>query len=200
MLTRREIISGLYGAGRFLLLDPKAVEWFEPGWRAALRSFWVLVVVLPMGIVMNWYSYHPYFPQYNVDTTSYLLATTLVPLPFVGLGLYLTWLASKWEGAAEHFPRLLNATNWYGLLSSFVFLPLFLLSETDWLTHNAREAVATGYFAIGLAYMWFITWRILKVNPFMAAGISMISGIITTPIFDLINLHFFGVSRPFFAQ
>jgi hypothetical protein len=53
------------------------VEWFEPGWRAALRSFWVLVVVLPMGIVMNWYSYHPYFPHYNVDATSYLLATTL---------------------------------------------------------------------------------------------------------------------------
>lgn len=199
MLTKTEIRNGLYGAWRFLQLDPKAVSWFDPSWKAALRSLWVFAILVPMGVLMCYYSNQIYLAKYGVAPAPFLLAHALLPLPFVALGFYLAYLLAKWEGAAAHFPQLMNAINWFALLSNFVFLPLFFLSETDWLSRDAREAVATGYFCLSLVYQWFITWRILKLNPFMSAGISMIGGMLVTPVGDLINLHFFGIARPFFA-
>lgn len=200
MLTLPEIRAGLACGLRLMWLDAKSFEFFPADWRVALRSYWLLVVLLPLGIAMTWYVHVPYYEKYNVNPITFTLARGLADALLVPLALGLQYAFAKSQDVLKPFPAYVATMNWLGAATFIVLLLPWWLTTASWLPDASRTNIAIIMYFLGLFYGWFAAWRILKTNPFVAVGFPLIADMLHTLTADSINHALFGVARPFFDQ
>lgn len=200
MLTETEIRHGLSGAIRTLWFDVKGPDYYPPHWRAAWRSYYTLLFLVPSGLAMAWYANLPYFSQYDVAAAPYLAARLVGGLLGLLLTLGATYMLARSQEAVAPFPSYLAANNWLAVVTTVAFLPFWWLTAAEILPDHTRTTIGICLFVLSLIYSWFIAWRTLKVNPFMACGFAVLGSAIGSTITDIINIQFFGVARPFFDQ
>ncbi len=199
MLSRVEMRAGLSGIAVLLQFKLGYEARFPADRPAALRTFWLLLVLFPTFLAGTWLSNAPYLERYHVSLGLYLALHSLGFFVALAGGLWLVKSVAAFEGVETRFYHWLAANNWLSLGVTIALLPLFIGSEGPWLDRDMRVTLGLIQFMLGLAYGWFVAWRFLKVNPFMAAGISILPSMLSTATFDFINHSQFGLARPFFA-
>lgn len=194
----REWLEGLKGGWAFLLLRERAVQRFGTSRRDGLASFWVYAVLTPFWLVMGLSGSQPYFDHYHIDPVFYMGCQFLGTVLSVPLGLWLIWLFAKGEGVTEGYWRYVAASNWFALVSLFVFaVPCYGIVRYRLLDHREVLSLSTGLYAVTLVCQWFMAWRCLRASPFVAAGISILAPMAASIVSDYINLRFFGTAAPF---
>lgn len=190
MPSLAEIRRAFYGAWRLLVLDAKGLSYFQGDRKGALRSFWVLAIVLPLAILAG------LIPEPVVADTPVTPHNATVDL----VGFVLRWLALllvtfglvRWYGRKERFGLFVSAYNWTQILQSLVtILYLALYSGASHVIDlNAVEtasaplallgslvvAAVVGLQVLMLAYEWFVAW------------VSLDSGIALPTIVVLLDL------------
>jgi len=183
-----EVLRGLYGSWRLLLLDRHGVLAFDGTRQAALRSFWVALLSLPLAVAAN------AIPIVGVDVPRHgvsiaLLDSTLSWL----LPLIVIYALVRWYGRGERYWLLLTALNWsqvpqglLGLLATGLFAVAALLVAPDQLQGEPTATALTGLVLqqLGLLvylgaifYEWFVAWTTLE------AGIALPTAAV---LFDLV--------------
>lgn len=199
--TARDWLNGFRGGWAFLLLRSKASTLFGTTRSEGLRSFWVYAVLTPFWFAMGLYGSAPYFDHYQIDPLLYMGAQFLGTLVSVPLGLWLIWLFAKGEGVTVGYWRYVAATNWFALVTLFVFaVPVYFVVRYRLLDHREVLSLSTGCYIVTLVCQWFMAWRCLKTNPLVAAGISILAPMSASLVSDYINLRFFGTAAPFEEQ
>lgn len=122
---RHEILSSLYGAWRLAIRDPGGMRWLNLSAAGFWRSFFAIVLVLPLVVVVQ--SLPAADPDMATPSLATLLAETLaawVIRPFLLLGLTLVLRRGN------RFPALMIAWNWVSVpetaLFSLVVLVIFI--------------------------------------------------------------------------
>jgi len=185
-----EILRSLHGAWRLLLLDRRAITAFDPSPHAALRSFWVVVVTLPLYLANTAISLDP---TGELSTTRGLLADLVdYALSWV-IPLIVFYALVRWYGRGERFWLLVSALNWTQIIQavgSLIATGLFLAAGTL-VDPNAVESapavptliaglvalLAMFLFAAMLAYEWYVAWVTLE------AGVALPTAAV---LFDLV--------------
>jgi len=200
MLSSSEIKQGIKGAFYLLWFDSRAAASFTTDWRGMWRSYTVLAVLLPLGLVMTAFANQPYFAKYSVNPASYLAVRLVGTLVLIPLVLWCQYMLARTQDAVARFPSYVAASNWFSLVSTFVFMLPWALTVLEILPNHTRTSIGISLFCLDIIYGWFIAWRLLKVNPFVAVGFVMMAIMLTTTYEDSVNIHFYGMARPFFAD
>lgn len=189
-----EILRALYGAWRLLLLDPHGLAAFDATPRGALKSFWAMLVVLPLDLAVR--AIDLAVPGGDLPEESRSLG--------IHLALYVAgWLAPliivyglvRWYGRGDRFWLFLAALNWSQVLQGVGML-LFtaLLAGTSSLVDmnavadappvNAILAaiaalLAMGVFVLVYGYEWYVSWVSLEAGvalPIIVVLLDFVTG------------------------
>lgn len=124
MITAAEIAHGLAGAFRVVRLDAGVRDWFDDSIVAARRSFWGVALIFPLFVateLMPLPEGAPPSPSFDfgLSLTSYVIAATAYPLA--------AWHLTRAFGVGASYLRYLTAYNWFGVLQSAAFGPIYIL-------------------------------------------------------------------------
>ena len=185
-----EILRSLYGAWRLLVLDRHGILAFDGTRSAALRSFWVGLVVLPLIIALD------AIPAGQGEEGGARLNIWLLLADCI-----LRWLLPlivfygliRWYGRGERYWLLVAALNWSQIPQSLLllleaglflgaghFVDLRTLQGGNELMTLAGNAMALLGLLIYIAvnfYEWFVAWIALE------AGIALPTAVL---LFDLV--------------
>ncbi|HUK09689.1 MAG TPA: hypothetical protein VLX09_17585 [Stellaceae bacterium] len=185
-----EILRSLYGAWRLLVVDRHGILAFDGTRSAALRSFWVAIVVLPVIIALD--------VTVGQDDTVvaphgiWLLLANCV-LRWVLPLIVFYWLI-RWYGRGDRYWLLVAALNWSQIpqiLLSLLETGLFLGAKqfVDLGTMQGATEIATiaggamalsallVHFIVINFYEWFVAWIALE------AGFALPTAVL---LFDLV--------------
>jgi hypothetical protein len=185
-----EILRSLYGAWRLLILDRHGILAFDGTRSAAVRSFWVAVVVLPLIIALDT------IPPVQGNGGAARLNLWLLVADFI-----LRWLLPlivfygliRWYGRGERYWLLVAVLNWSQIPQALLLLletalllgagrlvDLHTLQGGTELTTMAGNGMALLALLIYVAvyfYEWFVSWIALE------AGIALPTAVL---LFDLV--------------
>ena len=192
-----EILRSLYGAWRLLVLDRHGILAFDGTRSAALRSFWVGLVVLPLIIALD------AIPAGQGEEGGTRLNIWLLPL-IVFYGLI------RWYGRGERYWLLVAALNWSQIPQSLLLLleaGLFLGAghfvdlrtlqggnELMTLAGNAMALLGLLIYIVVNFYEWFVAWIALEAGIALPTAVLLFDLVIGYAIdygFD----HFFSVLK-----
>lgn len=176
MVTLRELVYAMVGAGRLARLDAGGLRYFETDLAAARRSFFAAVLVLPFYLFL----------------VALQEADVLAKVPlwrfFVveGLGYVLSWTAyvalmadiTAGLGRDDRYFGFVCVFNWTKVLQTAVYV-LVVVATTGSLFPPALEAILfLGATLAVLVYQWFVTRLTLAVGSFMAAALVFLDLVI----------------------
>jgi hypothetical protein len=185
-----EALRGLYGAWRLLLLDRHGILAFEGSRQAALRSFWVAVLSLPLAVAANFIPIGKGEEGIMPRGIGMILADCMLSWL---LPLIVIYVLVRWYGRSDRYWLLLAALNWSQvpqavlyLISTALFLGAGQLVDPDAVQGAAGTAALAGgvmallamlLFAGIIFYEWFIAWIALE------AGVALPTAAV---LFDLV--------------
>jgi len=171
-----ELLRNLWGAWRLLLLDRHGILAYDGSRQAALRSFWVVLLSLPISAL----------------TVALLLASgnegLANGLASLAADCTIAWLLPllviyalvRWYGRGERYWLLLTALNWsqvpqglLGLLRVGLLIGAGVLIGPDSAPDTASASVLIGVVIVQLAwlvyiaivfYEWFVAWIALEAG------------------------------------
>ncbi|TCS65015.1 hypothetical protein [Varunaivibrio sulfuroxidans] len=172
MITLRESVLSLYGAGRLARFDASGLRYFSPGVDGAKRSFYAAAVVAPLYVL---YVY--------VQIQSGLIKTPLVRLiPLESVAYAVSWVAyplailsfTRALGRDRHVVRYITAYNWSNVLLNALYLGIGMM-----MMRAGGPAAGGGAFALlatvyMTVFLWFIAKSALGVSGLVAAGAVLI--------------------------
>ncbi|MEA1677256.1 hypothetical protein [Nitrospirillum sp. BR 11163] len=186
-----ELGRSLAGALHLAFLDKTAAARFPADRAGALRSFWVMLILLPglvaLDTVDRWMG-HPLVLVGEGPATapvvplaqaipSLLLAYTIGTLAYFLMVERILHL----QGNGALFPRLVAGFNWSGVVALIVVLPLAALAHTGWLsTPMALSIVWVSYFW-NLFYEAYVARAILGTGWITATGFVFLD-VVTTEL------------------
>lgn len=199
MPSLAEVRRGLLGAWRLLLLDTKAVAYFDGTVAGGLRSFWVAAVVVPLyiaaGAIPRPVSSDPP-PPHNVavDLLGFLVSWPLLMVVVYGL--------VRWGGKRERFWLYVSASNWAQVLQSIgmLLVTACFAAAGSLVNLNSPETAATSSAALGaivtiaamflvmavFAYEWYVAWVSLDSGVALPIIVVLLD-IITTLALDRLS-------------
>ena len=183
-----EVLRGLYGSWRLLLLDRHGILAFEGTRHAALRSFWVAPLALPLAVAAS------VIPIAGDHAARRGIALTLADSTLSWLlPLIVIYALVRWYGRGERFWLLLAALNWsqvpqglLALLATGLFAGAGLLVDAGSLPDSPTASALAGVVLDQLAvlvylgaifYEWFVAWITLE------AGVALPTAAV---LFDLV--------------
>jgi hypothetical protein len=124
LITAAEIAHGLAGAVRVVRLDVGVRDWFDDSLVAARRSFWGVALIFPLFVLIELMPLPEGTPptrefDFFLTLFSYIIAATAYPLA--------AWHLTRTFGLGASYPRYLTAYNWFGVLQSAAFAPIYML-------------------------------------------------------------------------
>jgi hypothetical protein len=124
LITAAEIAHGLAGAVRVVRLDAQVRDWFDDSLVAARRSFWGVALIFPLFVLVELMPLPAGSPparefDFGLTLATYVIAATAYPVA--------AWHMTRAFGLAASYARYLTAYNWFGVLQSLVFAPLYML-------------------------------------------------------------------------
>lgn len=169
MITLREVMRSLYGAGRLVRFDAAGLAYFPSDSDGARRSFFAAAIIAPL------YVFYVY-----VQMRSGLIETPLARLvPLEGTAYVLSWVAyplaivayGETLGCAHaSILRYIAVYNWSNMLLNVLYLGIgVMVMRGGGLSVGGAVVVlsATGYMT---GFLWFIAKNALGVSGIAAAG------------------------------
>lgn len=172
MITLRESVLSLYGAGRLARFDVSGLRYFSPGVDGARRSFYAAAVVAPLYVL---YVY--------VQIQSGLIQTPLMRLiPLEATAFVISWVAyplailgyTRALDCDRHVVRYITAYNWSGVLLNALYLGIGMMMMQAGGPDSRGGALALLATLYMTVFLWFIAKNVLGVSGLVAAGAVLI--------------------------
>jgi len=183
MPSSQEIVGSLYGAWRILRMDPAALGHFNQSIDGFWRSFFAIVLVLPIFAFVTYV---------GIDATPDEEAERVLargPLVVIhALALLLAWAAfpaamiwlSRMLGLGHRYVTYIIVWNWSNVISAAIFLFVMLLLVTGLLPQGVGAGL--GIFAFG--YVLFYSYLVARAGLACPAGTAI--GIV---VFEVVLEH-----------
>ena len=198
MTAGREIVTHLSIVARFLKLDATAAEELGNTPAAARRSFVTLWWRFPYYVIIGYFSNLPNFARYDFPAGPFILVRCTLFFFALALTLSAVHIICQWEGLQDKFHRWVVGFNWGRVLLEMLLLPFSLAPAFVPVSRDAQVTnMVVAYFFM-IWFMWAMSWRTLKCNPFLAAGIAITPFLVEGLAADYLNTRMYGVARPFF--
>jgi hypothetical protein len=194
-----EISGNLKASAAFLTLSQTAAESFGNTRAAARRSFITLVWRLPFYLTLGYYSNLPFLQRFEASEVEFLAGRVVAFFLILFLTLSAVQMLCKWQELEGNFYRWVVAFNWGNILLDLILLPVMLATAFISFSHDQRVIIGIGSYLFMLYFMWAMSWRVLKCNPFYAAGIAIMPFFMTGMVTDYLNYKLYGHTKPFFA-
>ncbi len=190
----------LAAVGGLLLFRPGSAERLAPDSATATRSLHTLWFEAPYALTVGYIVDQPDLEKFAVPVWVYFVFRGWSYVARLLATFWLVRLHAQWQGAGEHNARWITAFNWMNVLTDLLLLPFLLYSLMVPLTREELIVMGTATYLFIIYSYWALTWQVLKVNPFFAAGVAMIPVFISDMLYNFSNLKMFGSIRPFFDQ
>lgn len=174
MPSSQEIVGSLYGAWRVLRMDPAALGYFNQSIDGFWRSFFAIVLVVPIFAVVTYLGAEA-LPAEEAETAP--AAGTLVFIHL--LGLLLAWAAfpasmiwlSRMLKLSHRYVLYIIVWNWSNVVSATIFLMVMLLLATGLLSAGLGSALSIFAFGYVLFYSYLVARAGLDCTTGTAVGI-----------------------------
>ncbi|MBB6252427.1 hypothetical protein [Nitrospirillum iridis] len=192
-----ELRRGLAGALRLAFLDKAGAALFPDDRAGALRSFWVLLVLLPgvvaLDTVDRWMG-HPLAPLSGASApeTIVLLArgvpATLLAFAIATFGyLVMVDRILRLQGMGRHFARFVAATNWSSVVTLALLLPLTMLTHSGLISLPLAAAIQVAAFFWTLIYEAYVVRAVLGGGWLTATGFVILDVATTDLVSTLVH-------------
>lgn len=173
-----ETSRGLYAAWRMFIHDARAAELFENSYAGAVRSYWAVLIVLPLYLlsvaIETTFPSESYFNFATLAAHSGLLAASLSEFCIFTLALFVVWplvmdRLTVYLDCEKNFFRYVAAYNWMHVPYVMVGL-VFWIGKLSGFIHDGNSLMLS-LSLLGLlwTYHWFILRHALGVNGGFAA-------------------------------
>lgn len=171
MPSGREIIYGLYGALRLLMLDRKAMAYFDLSVEGFWKSFFAAVLIAPGFVIMMWLR----------EPAGEIPAEPLSAIAVFAIAYVVSWTAYPLivhqicEVIDRHkaFIGYIVAFNWSKVIQMLLYLPVMAITESE-IASQLTALLGAGVFIAILAYHWFIASTTLAISSFGAIGFVLL--------------------------
>lgn len=184
MITRAEIVAGLYGAWRLAQFQPDGLRWLDGSLEGARRSFWVALLALPGAIPLMALRFTIYTPRVDemqvalVEIIAYAIGWTAFPV--VG------HLAARVADRSRYFTRLVAAYNWCCLFQVGVLLVAAPISHGGILPDGFGQLLGLVVQVGLLAYLAFVIRTALDVPWGAAIGLALVEFFLGQAVFHTV--------------
>lgn len=175
MISVRELVTGIYGAWRFLHFDRAAVQYTDSSLDGVWKSFYAALVILPAVIVLR-----ALFVTANPDTfadaqTSRIAIVFALDYVFqwVVFPLVMFYIAET-MGRSRQFAAFVAARNWSHVIQLLIIFPaalLVLMVNND--NPGFPEIILLVAHVATWVYSWFIARTVLDISNLAAALIVL---------------------------
>lgn len=177
-----EIRGALDGVRAILRFDATGFRHFSPDRAPCLRSFQVLLWVVPLQALTVWLDFIQKPPEHitagayaAAQASAYLLSWTVYPLLLVPL--------SRHFHCQDRFYGYLSAFNWFQLVEFAAMTPILALGSLGWLPPEADFVLWLFATAAMLAYEWFMLRRGLGVENTTAVSLVLMNFLLNLLIY-----------------
>ncbi len=168
MFTREEIKNNLIGCAEIVLFMPHGVERFADSKSAAMRSFLVTFLLLPV-VIAVW--------VFRAGSTPVSLVVGLhLAQMILSTILFLTvvYFLSKQYERQEHFFRFITVSNWQGVPGIVLTLPI-LVALVLGADLTVWESYAIFVSILGYVYTGFVATHAFRLPWEMGGFIGVVS-------------------------
>ncbi len=186
MFTKAEVKRNLIGALEVALFIPDARKRFGNTTGEAVRSFFVPLLLLPIGVFMIYLQ--PEFLNLkkfaNGFTILYCFEAAISLCAFV---FFVRWIAQK-IGRLEHFNQFVIALNWLFVPSTLLLMPIFVMLLTG--MHSWHELYPLSICAVVYTYsfMGYMAKCILRVPWEIGGFLAIVSLMIDSFLQQMLQL------------
>lgn len=168
MFTREEIRNNLIGCAEIVLFMPHGVERFEASKSAAVRSFLVVLFLLPVVIAV--WAFRAGSTPVSLVVALHLAQMVLATILF----LTVVYFLSKQYNRQEHFFRFITVSNWQGVPGIVFTLPILgaLILGADLAVWESYAIFVT---FLGYIYTGFVATHAFRLPWEMGGFIGVIS-------------------------
>ncbi|MCA8908251.1 MAG: hypothetical protein KDA49_16230 [Rhodospirillaceae bacterium] len=171
-LTAEEALRSIYAAYRLARFDRNAVQYLDGTREAAIRSFWVAVILLPLwaiNVVLLWVSVDAPLSVVRLLTVKvlfYVVSWTAFPvlMALISFALY----------QGHRFALFLAAYNWAQLIQAALLVPLIALAFFGLIPDPLWQTLIFAYYGFVLAYEVFLIRVTLTLGWGEAAGLGVL--------------------------
>lgn len=171
--SREELSAAIFGAWLLARWDERGLGYFDFSVDGFFRSFFAAVIAAPVFIATLIQSYGPVESGVGrvvaAETLNYALQWVLFPIAAIFL--------TRMLGLSRRYVPLVVASNWAGVLQ--VALLAFVSFATEFLPVEIGDAVKLASFVAVLVYMWFVFRAALQTTGGTAAGLLVVSVILS---------------------
>lgn len=171
-LTAEEALRSIFGAYRLAQFDRRAVQFFDGSREAAIRSFWVAAILLPLwalNLLLLWTSVDGPVSSFRllaVKSLFYVVSWTAFPV--------LVALVSVALNQGHRFALFVAAYNWSQLIQAAILIPVMVLAYTGAVPDGVLRMLIFGYYIFVLVYQVFVIRTTLTVGWGEAAGLGVL--------------------------
>lgn len=178
MFDRAELKQNLMAMLEVALFMPNGVERYSPTKSAAMRSFIVPLLFMPL-VVWIW------IVRAEAEPVSAIIAVQLVRM-IVTIGVFfgLVYLLSRQYGRQEHFFRFITASNWHELLGAILVLPV-IVSILIGADMQGWENYAVFVQIMGYVYTGFIATHVFRLPWEMGGFVGVLALAVGQNMLDL---------------
>lgn len=173
-----ETTRGLYAAWRMFIRDARAADLFENSYAGALRSYWAVLIVLPLYLlsvaIESTFPSESYFNFATLAEHSGLLAASLAEFCVFTLAFFVVWplimdRLAVYLDCEKNFFRYVAAYNWMHVPYVLVGLA-FWAGKLSGFVHDGNSLIISlSMLSLLWTYHWFILRHALGVNGGFAA-------------------------------
>ncbi|HTS90863.1 MAG TPA: hypothetical protein VMG55_02585 [Stellaceae bacterium] len=178
MPSLAEIRRALYGAWRFIFIDPRAVLQFDGSARGAWRSFWAAAIVLPLNALALAIPIRAIgeAPEPAPD----IALNTLGTVASWAALLILVYALVRWYGRGDRYALFVCTYNWTQIpqVVAAVLIALLVAVATNLVNADSIASTPTGPALLAglailvarllrvaiLAYEWYVAWVSLEAG------------------------------------
>lgn len=184
MFSRQEIKKNLLGCFEIVLFMAKGVERFSESRQAAIKSFAVPLLLVPVALLIT-----------SVKSTGYpvFLLVALHGARFIitySLFMIIVYFLTQQIKRQEHFYQFVNAYNWLAVPSTLLILPILVALTMGLYTWEELEQYAIFTVLVSYVFSAFIMTHALRI-PWEMGGFVAIVGM----CIDQTALSIFGYVR-----
>jgi fumarate reductase subunit D len=173
----REVIEALYGSWRLARLDAKGIEHFGTDAEAAIKSFFVAVILAPAYVLLKAITL-PY-DLITADAASVVAISALAyVIHWTALPVVMYPICDGID-RSRHYFRFVAAFNWITVLQLALVLPVTLLLSSDLVPSGIVGILYLAMYVAVLGYIWFTVGKALEITGLGAAGVVFLDFAIT---------------------
>jgi len=176
MLTRSEVLRGVYGAWLLFLGDRRGLDWIDRSPLGAWRSFLLAPLLFPLDLVnigvaaAELHATASLARILAVELITYTIGWAAYPLVMLGLAPMLD--------RERQILGFIAVSNWTSVITSALSLVLSLLLWSEILPDVIANLLIFVQLAVLFVYGWFVIKTALELKPMLAAGLSVLQLII----------------------